>query len=59
LTVNGIANKVTLNKIKEVRNSKYSNGNSGEHVVELKRNLTKLGVENFPSDPIQEIWTSN
>jgi len=51
LTVNGIANQVTLNKIKEILNSKYSNGNSGEHVVELKGNLTKLGFGNFPSNP--------
>src|SRR5699024_5244593 len=51
LPVTGIADEVTLNKIKEILEPPYQNGDRGKPVVELKQNLTKLGFGNFPTNP--------
>jgi peptidoglycan hydrolase-like protein with peptidoglycan-binding domain len=49
--VNGIADEVTLEKIQEILNSPYQDGERGTHVVELKRKLSKLGIGNYPTNP--------
>jgi N-acetylmuramoyl-L-alanine amidase len=51
LSVTGIGDERTLRKIEEILNSPYSDGQSGNHVVTLKENLTLLGFGNFPSSP--------
>ncbi len=51
LTVNGIADEVTLSKIEEILSSPYRDGQRGSHIVELKENLTLLGFGNFPDNP--------
>jgi mannosyl-glycoprotein endo-beta-N-acetylglucosaminidase len=51
LNENGIADDVTLDKIQEILNSPYQDGERGDHVVELKRNLSKLGIGNYPINP--------
>src|SRR5690625_4852653 len=51
LKATGNADQATLDKIEEILNSKYSPGQSGEHVRELKKKLTQLGFGNFPSNP--------
>src|SRR5690625_540669 len=53
LPVDGVAGKSTLAKIEELltKPSDYTIGDSGDHVVELKKNLTLLGFGNFPSNP--------
>src|SRR5690625_3986194 len=53
LPVDGVAGKSTLAKIEELltKPSDYTIGDSGDHVVELKKNLTLLGFGNFPSSP--------
>src|SRR5690625_3723566 len=50
LTINGIADDNTLEKIDEILSSTYRNGKKGSHVVTLKKNLTILGY-NFPKSP--------
>jgi len=51
LPVSGVANKATLNKIDEILDSKFTTGKSGNEVVTLKKNLTKLGFGSFPKKP--------
>src|SRR5699024_3725421 len=51
LPVSGIADDRTLEKIAEVLNPPYSNGDRGVHIVSLKKDLTALGFGNFPSNP--------
>src|SRR5699024_8914831 len=51
LNTTGIADEETLAKIKEILSSEYKTGESGEHVRELKKKLTQLGVGKFPSNP--------
>src|SRR5699024_9725361 len=51
LRVNGIADEITLTKIDEILSSPYQDGRKGNHIVELKKDLTALGFGNFPSDP--------
>src|SRR5690625_1969746 len=53
LPVDGVAGKSTLAKIEELltKPSDYTIGDSGDHIVELKKNLTLLGFGNFPSSP--------
>src|SRR5699024_291174 len=50
-TVNGKAGLETLDKITRLVNSEYAPGKSGQHVSDLKRDLTALGFGNFPSSP--------
>ncbi|MFC3039966.1 peptidoglycan-binding protein [Virgibacillus xinjiangensis] len=50
LTVDGIAGSATLSNIEEALDNLYSIGDSGEHIVELKKDLTTLGFANW-SDP--------
>ncbi|QKY70424.1 peptidoglycan-binding protein [Lentibacillus sp. CBA3610] len=52
LPVTGIADEGTRNKISEVLNPPYRNGDRGDPVVELKENLTELGFANW-SNPSQ------
>ncbi|WP_249869254.1 peptidoglycan-binding protein [Oceanobacillus saliphilus] len=47
LTADGIAGTVTLNKIEEVLANLYSIGDSGPHIVALKKDLTTLGFANW------------
>ena len=51
LTVDGIAGSSTLAKIEELLTleSKYKNGDSGQHIVELKKDLVKLGFASWKS----------
>src|SRR5699024_864804 len=51
LPVTGIADEVTLSKIKEILEPPYQSGDRGQPVVELKKNLTQLGFGNFPTNP--------
>ncbi|UTR16207.1 peptidoglycan-binding protein [Salipaludibacillus sp. LMS25] len=59
LKVNGIADSVTLSKLKEkieeYKNPSLSlpfeNGDRGDLIIELKKDLTKLGFGNFPENP--------
>ncbi|MBU9721748.1 MULTISPECIES: peptidoglycan-binding protein [Bacillaceae] len=51
LAVNGIADEVTLNSIEELLSPPYRIGDSGQHIVKLKQDLTRLGFGNFPSNP--------
>src|SRR5690625_3642948 len=53
LSLDGVAGKSTLAKIEELltKPSDYTKGDSGDHVIELKKNLTLLGFGNFPSSP--------
>src|SRR5699024_5967020 len=51
LLVSGIADEITLKKIDEVLNSPYQDGKRGTHVVEIKKNLRKLGIGNYPANP--------
>ncbi|QKY70421.1 peptidoglycan-binding protein [Lentibacillus sp. CBA3610] len=54
LTVDGIAGQNTLSKIEEALTNDpyYEEGDSGDHVVTLKEDLTSLGFANW-SDPTQ------
>src|SRR5699024_10769778 len=47
----GMADSKTLNKIKQVLNPPYRNGDQGEAVTKLKKDLRKLGYGNFPANP--------
>src|SRR5699024_2033682 len=47
----GIADKVTRDKIKEVLNPPYRNGDRGLAIVQLKKDLTQLGFGTFPTIP--------
>src|SRR5690625_204163 len=51
LSQTGNADQKTLNKINEVLNPPYKNGDRGKAVVALKKDLTKLGFGNFPNNP--------
>lgn len=51
LPVTGIVDEKTMNKIDEVLNPPYQNGDRGVAIVELKEKLTALGFGNFPSNP--------
>uniref|UniRef100_UPI0040333463 peptidoglycan-binding protein n=1 Tax=Alkalicoccus luteus TaxID=1237094 RepID=UPI0040333463 len=51
MSVTGMPDQQTLDRIQSTLNSPYSNGQRGDHVRELKLNLTKLGYGNFPSNP--------
>ncbi|MBU9720598.1 MULTISPECIES: peptidoglycan-binding protein [Bacillaceae] len=51
LVVNGIGDEVTLNKIQQFLSPPFKNGHIGQHIVELKQDLTTLGFGNFPSNP--------
>ena len=55
---NGIADEVTLNKIQEILNSPYRLGNRGNHVVELKRNLSQLGYGEYTQNPSPDYDTN-
>jgi len=50
LKVNGIADIITLNKINDILSTKYQNGNSGNHVVKMKKDLNLFGM-GFPNKP--------
>src|SRR5699024_4540662 len=47
----GIADQVTLKRIEKILSSQYRNGESGNHIVKLKKELTLLGFGNFPKNP--------
>src|SRR5699024_5973231 len=47
----GIADQHTLNKITEILNTPYQDGNRGKNIKDLKMDLTNLGFGNFPKDP--------
>ncbi|SDO06480.1 peptidoglycan-binding protein [Alkalicoccus daliensis] len=59
LVESGIADSVTLNRIKELKEElissrlslPYKNGDSGEEIVKLKQDLTTLGFGSFPENP--------
>ncbi|NMA73726.1 MAG: hypothetical protein GX963_06095 [Bacteroidales bacterium] len=51
LNENGIADEVTLAKIQEILNSPYRNGQRGNHVIDLKNKLSRLGIGNYPLNP--------
>lgn len=51
LPQSGIADKVTLDKIKSVLNPPYQQGDRGLAIVSLKNNLSKIGYGNFPKNP--------
>ncbi|WP_096190296.1 peptidoglycan-binding protein [Evansella halocellulosilytica] len=51
LEASGVADRTTLNKINEILSSQYKIGESGNHVVALKNDLTQLGYGNFPTNP--------
>ncbi|UTR16220.1 peptidoglycan-binding protein [Salipaludibacillus sp. LMS25] len=51
LPITGIADHATLYTIQEALNNGFYDGASGNHVVELKQNLTKLGFGSFPDNP--------
>ncbi|MCR6098507.1 peptidoglycan-binding protein, partial [Salipaludibacillus agaradhaerens] len=51
LSVTGIADQATLSTIQDALDNGFYDGASGNQVVELKQNLTKLGFGNFPSNP--------
>lgn len=51
LRSSGIADTITLNKINELLNPPYRDGDRGLHIVELKKDLTSLGFGNFPKNP--------
>src|SRR5699024_2856433 len=51
LNVTGVADVNTLQKIKEVLEPPYKDGDRGLHIKELKENLTALGFGNFPQNP--------
>lgn len=57
LETSGNADEATLNKIDELLNSSYSIGQKGNHVRELKQDLTKLGFGNFPKKPSKTYGT--
>ena len=57
LPVTGNADKATRNKIKEVLNPPYRNGDRGEPVLELKKSLVKLGFARW-SNPTQYYGTN-
>ncbi len=52
LRVNGIADEITLSKIKDVLNSPFQNGKRHEDVVGIKEKLNNLGLTSFknPND---------
>src|SRR5699024_2208527 len=47
----GVADTQTLNKIKQVLNPPYRNGDQGVAITKLKKDLRKLGYGNFPASP--------
>ncbi|AXF56533.1 hypothetical protein DT065_11195 [Salicibibacter kimchii] len=51
LPVSGIADEITLATISDLLDPPYQDGDTGEHIVNLKQDLTTLGFGNFPSDP--------
>ena len=51
IRVSGVANQMTLNKIDEILNSDFVNGKKSKSIVTLKKDLTRLGFGNFPSNP--------
>lgn len=51
LRLSGIADTITLAKVKEILETPYRNGDRGLHIVELKKKLTTLGFGNFPTNP--------
>ncbi|WP_160112519.1 peptidoglycan-binding protein [Salicibibacter kimchii] len=51
LVTNGMVDEITLSKLEEILGSPYQDGESGDYVVGLKEDLTKLGFGNFPSSP--------
>lgn len=51
LRVSGVADEKTLNKLKEILEPPYTNGEKGRHIVTLKQNLSALGFGNFPTNP--------
>jgi peptidoglycan hydrolase-like protein with peptidoglycan-binding domain/subtilisin family serine protease len=50
LRINGIGDEVTLTKLESILTSKYRNGQSGGHVVKMKKDLTLAGFS-FPRNP--------
>src|SRR5699024_2608835 len=51
IEVTGIVDEETMSVLETNINSPYQNGQQGDHVVELKRNLTILGIGNYPKNP--------
>ncbi|WP_158282258.1 peptidoglycan-binding protein [Salipaludibacillus keqinensis] len=59
LVVNGIGDSVTIAKLKQRTNEYYNStlalpyedGDAGDLIVDLKKDLTTLGFGNFPSNP--------
>ena len=51
ISTTGNADNKTLNKIKQIIQSGYKDGQKGKHVKNLKTDLTSLGFGNFPKNP--------
>lgn len=51
LRKSGLADEITLAKIKEVLEPPYKNGDRGQAIVKLKKNLREIGFGNFPKNP--------
>src|SRR5690625_3311930 len=51
LTADGSAGPATMDQIEKVLSSSYQDGERGDHIVKLKKDLTLLGFGNFPKSP--------
>src|SRR5690625_5109119 len=51
LTADGSVGPATMDQIDEVLSSTYQDGERGDHIVKLKKDLTLLGFGNFPKSP--------
>src|SRR5699024_5388524 len=47
----GVVTQRELDKIQEVINPPYQDGDRGLAIVDLKKNLSKLGISKFPKNP--------
>ncbi|MFC4737830.1 peptidoglycan-binding protein [Bacillus daqingensis] len=51
LTVNGITDQQTLNRVEQEAGTIFQDGNAHSSIVDLKLDLTRLGYGTFPSNP--------
>src|SRR5690625_3853426 len=51
LEVTGVADEETLAVLESNVNSPYQDGQRGDHIVELKKKLTIIGIGNYPENP--------
>src|SRR5699024_2285099 len=58
IEVTGIADEKTMSVLEANINSPYQSGQKGNHVVELKRNLSILGIGNYPENPSKSYGNS-